>query len=366
MGKLNMRVTICGNTGQRTGLMDGQTYRTRLVHEELARRLGQESVGLVDTSYMMRRPIRTVLAMKRGYDACDVFIVMPGSNGLYVFSYLLKKWRKRSAKPIHYLVVGGWLPKFLERHKRLRKFCESLDGLYVQTESMVHRLEALGLTNVRLLSNFRYFERQAPSSQLMPRDTGGPLKACFFSRVMKAKGVEAAMEACRRANKRAGKRIITLDIFGQVAKAFGDEFGKLRERYPEHEYRGVLPAENPYTTLREYDIMLFPTFYGGEGFPGAVLDAFIAGLPVIASDWLYNSEVIDDGRTGLLFKVNQVEELEARIHELVNNPDLLQTMKQNVKVEAQRYHTDVVFPRLLAQMKMTESRTDQAVQGANG
>ena len=30
--------------------------------------------------------------------------------------------------------------------------------------------------------------------------------------------------------------------------------------------------------------MLFPTYWHGEGFPGIVIDAFVAGLLVVATD----------------------------------------------------------------------------------
>jgi glycosyltransferase involved in cell wall biosynthesis len=47
--------------------------------------------------------------------------------------------------------------------------------------------------------------------------------------------------------------------------------------------------------LRDYFALLFPIYYIGEGFAGTAIDAFSAGVPVIASDWKYNSEVIKEG-----------------------------------------------------------------------
>mgnify|MGYP002239410386 CR=1 FL=1 len=60
-----------------------------------------------------------------------------------------------------------------------------------------------------------------------------------------------------------------------------------------------MKEETGYRTLCRYDIMLFPTYWYGEGFPGIVMDAYIAGLPLIASDWNINTEVITE-KTGII------------------------------------------------------------------
>ena len=51
--------------------------------------------------------------------------------------------------------------------------------------------------------------------------------------------------------------------------------------------------------------MIFPTYYVGEGFPGTIIDAFSSGIPDIATDWRYNSEIVQNGKTGYIYKLNQ-------------------------------------------------------------
>ncbi|MFR3494185.1 MAG: glycosyltransferase [Blautia sp.] len=50
-------------------------------------------------------------------------------------------------------------------------------------------------------------------------------------------------------------------------------------------YKGMVPFNQSTEVLKNYDALLFPTYYEGEGFAGTIIDAFAAGLPVIASDW---------------------------------------------------------------------------------
>ena len=55
--------------------------------------------------------------------------------------------------------------------------------------------------------------------------------------------------------------------------------------------------------------MLFPTFHPSEGIAGVIIDAYIAGLPVIASDWAHNPESVQDGKTGVLIATHDVDAL---------------------------------------------------------
>ena len=67
-----------------------------------------------------------------------------------------------------------------------------------------------------------------------------------------------------------------------------------------YEYRGVLQPDKVVPALRQYDALVFPSHYDGEGCPGILVEALSAGLPIIASDWKYNSEFVVNGDNGFL------------------------------------------------------------------
>ena len=46
--------------------------------------------------------------------------------------------------------------------------------------------------------------------------------------------------------------------------------------------------------------LVFPSHYDGEGCPGILVEALSASLPIIASDWKYNSEFVVNGDNGFL------------------------------------------------------------------
>lgn len=73
-------------------------------------------------------------------------------------------------------------------------------------------------------------------------------------------------------------------------------------------YRGVLQPNEVISTLQKYDALIFPSHYDGEGCPGILVEALSASLPIIASDWKYNSEFVKNGINGFLCGTFNVEE----------------------------------------------------------
>jgi HAD superfamily hydrolase (TIGR01549 family) len=70
--------------------------------------------------------------------------------------------------------------------------------------------------------------------------------------------------------------------------------------------------------LRAADVFVFPSRY--EGHPGALVEAMLAGLPVIASDIPVHRETIADGHTGLLVPVDDAAAWADAIRRLADSP----------------------------------------------
>jgi glycosyltransferase involved in cell wall biosynthesis len=86
--------------------------------------------------------------------------------------------------------------------------------------------------------------------------------------------------------------------------------------------------------------------YYGEGFPGAIIDSMIMGLPVIATDWNLNSEIVDDNKTGLIIEPNNIDALQDAIKTFVNNPLDLEIMKKRIIKKASLFHVNNVLEKL--------------------
>src|SRR5699024_4283984 len=80
--------------------------------------------------------------------------------------------------------------------------------------------------------------------------------------------------------------------------------------------------------LANYHLMLFPTRYFTEGSPGSVLDAYMAGIPVIATNWRYAAEFIEHNISGIITPFGREEDfINSTLGLLQNTNDLLKLKK---------------------------------------
>jgi glycosyltransferase involved in cell wall biosynthesis len=72
--------------------------------------------------------------------------------------------------------------------------------------------------------------------------------------------------------------------------------------------------------LRWADVLVLPSYV--EGIPRIVMEAFAAGVPVIASDIPGTRELVENMRTGLLVTPGEPEQITAALHTLADKSDL--------------------------------------------
>lgn len=338
------RLVVLGHFADDQPRVDGQIVRTRLVRSELAKRLGDSQVASVDTGQLSKLPAQTLLAIYQKLGQSVDVIMMPGERGLKWLLPLYLFWMKRYRFRLHYLAVGGWLPAYLESRPQDVRRLSACAGIYVQTRRMLSQLEALGLGNVSLLPNFRNF----PVARRLSVGSSTPLRLVYLSRVIPQKGLELAIRAIETVNREHTEPRLSLDIWGPVPDKHRDWFnGLMQRRSPMVRYRGVLAPEAIPDTLPDYSLMVFPTRYAGEGFPGVILDAFVSGLPVIASDWQDNGEFIHPGFNGLLFAAGDRQDLESKLRWILQHTSSVVAMGQAAASMADDYHVDRVFPDLI-------------------
>ena len=112
---------------------------------------------------------------------------------------------------------------------------------------------------------------------------------------MREKGIEDAVNAVVSVNTDLGVQAFSLDIYGQVDGAQLEWFESLQTKFPSYiRYDGLVPFDKSVDVLKDYFALLFPTYYEVEGFAGTLIDAYSAGVPVIASDWKYNAELVNE------------------------------------------------------------------------
>ncbi len=271
------------------------------------------------------------------------------SFGNYIFIRYVSKFFKN--KQLIFITIGGWLAEFIENNPKIKEPLMRFDSIYVQTETIQKKLYNLGFTNTSVMYNFSNFsllnlDHRSTNVNENPIKTNRDVNnIVFFSFIKQEKGVKTAVEAVNEVNQFKIK--YNLDFIGPVDEKYRHEFCNLIQNNPYINYKGfVKKEEDILNTLENYDLMIFPTYYEGEGFPTVIVEAFAAGLPVVASDWKYNSEIIENGKTGMLFKSRNVESLTNALNYLYDNRQCIQQMKKHVLKEAYKYHINNVLKPL--------------------
>lgn len=342
------RVCIIGHFGHGENLLNGQTVKTKIVTKEIVKELGKKEVSCIDTHGGVKALIsafrHALIALKYHKN----IIIMPAENGLRIFAPLLVLLNLLFHRKLHYVVIGGWLPEFLKKRKKLTKALMSFDGIYVETNTMKKALEAQGFNNVYVMPNFKDLNI-LKESELVYHHTE-PYRLCTFSRVMKEKGIEDAVNAVKTVNEHFGRIVYTLDIYGQVDSAQTEWFNELKSTFPLYiKYGEFVPFDKSVEVLKNYFALLFPTYYEGEGFAGTLLDAMAAGVPVIASDWRYNPEIVNE-KTGYVYPVHDNHAFVTTLISVGNNSDLLLSKKSDCLKEAEKYRAENVIQCLTSKL----------------
>ena len=275
-------------------------------------------------------------------------IISAATNSVYKLIKLIRIFPRKGIA--YYFVVGGNFAQCMHNGRYSSEPYKLFTKIFVQGKQMVNSLQESGLTNVEYLPNFRSFPGSAGEV-----DYNGILgahrviKLVFVSRIHESKGVFLLLNAMEQANtKNYLLDRYTVEFWGPIDHTIEAHFRSRLESLPNAHYMGVLDTQSVhgYSTLSQYDAMIFPTHWVGEGFPGVVIDAFVAGLPILASKWNLNTEIIEDGVLGILFEPKDETALVQALVRVINDPELLRAMSHRCKEESLKYHTDSVLGRI--------------------
>ena len=330
------KIGICGHFGGDNEFYDGQTVKTKTITEELITKLGKNNIKIVDTYGWKKRSVSFFLECALLAKDCENVIIFPAHNGVKILVPLFNCINKIFNRKLYYIVIGGWLPDLIKNNKIVSKNLKSFNRIYVETNIMIEKLKEQGFSNVEYLPNFKRL-KTIDDKQLNYKQEK-IYKLCTFSRVIKEKGIEDAIKSIENINSAVKENIYTLDIYGPIEESYKKEFEKLESKFPEYiKYKGTIEYGKSVETLKDYYLLLFPTLFKTEGIPGTIIDAYSAGIPVIAARWNSYSDIIDENKTGLTFELGNTEELIEILKIAYKNPKKINDMKLNCLKKAKQY-----------------------------
>lgn len=175
------------------------------------------------------------------------------------------------------------------------------------------------------------------------RTASSMLRVGFLGSLMVSKAPHVLLEAFRDLPPGAA----TLEIVGAPAAYHGDDSYRdcLRPLLNQSgvSLRGPVTHDAVPDVLAGFDVLVMPSIWPETS--GLVIqEAFLAGVPVVASRIGGIPEVITDGVNGLLIEPGSREALERALRRLLYEPDLLPTLRRGIP-EVRTIAQDVTFTR---------------------
>lgn len=338
-----MRIGVLGHFARNTDLCDGQTVKTRNVEKALMAEA--QEIITVDSYRWKKRPFSFLFSIIKLVKKSDVIVMLPDAGGIKVYPYVINLFSTKN-KVKMYSVVGAWLPSFLKNNKRIGNQLKKFNYILVETQTLQNQLKEQGFSNTVIVPNFK--DISPINEEEINLDFEYPLSFCIFSRVMKEKGVTDAVYACDRLNKEVGKNVCALDVYGPIQEEYKTEFSELCEQYASVvRYKGVINPSQSVEVLRNYYMLLFPTLFYTEGIPGTVIDAFSAGIPVLASEWESYRDVLSE-KDSVTYRFKDTEELYKQLRYCTENIDTINAYRKECLRSAEKFSMNAAIKKIWA------------------
>ena len=214
---------------------------------------------------------------------------------------------KTYLRPIAYR-LGGWLIT------RPQSF------VFAISAKAVRQFEKIGFKADHVFP-FGYFVPEA-MRQLKPQVEStymlGPLRLVFVGSLISRKGLAVLVEAIVKLNRQG--LIATLDLYGS-----GDPSAFISQS--EHvQFKGLIPFGEVQPIIAAYDILILPSLHDGWGV--VVNEALLQGVPVIASDAVGASTLIEVSGAGAIFTSGDSSQLASILSAVAHNPSTLKQWQE--------------------------------------
>ena len=341
----HLRILVLGYFANTTKRLDGQIAKTKEIYNLISiHNKDKWQLDCFDTELFKYKKWAVIILFLKLL-LCDRLIYLPGQNNLRKFGKLLYYYQRLRNFSVIYIGIGGWLVDFLVQNPSYVKIFRRYTSIMVENSSVVENLKSVyNFTNAICVPNFR-IHNYIPQ---LNNSNARKFRIVFMSRIMRDKGIDTVFAIIENLKEYGFLEKVELMFYGPLSKKKEEQlyFEENLAKYNNVQYGGVLQMNDIYITLNKYDVMLFPSRYEGEGFPGAILDAFISGIPVIASNWKYNSSIIQSGYNGIICSHNDIQEYIDALKILMLDKEILLKMKVNAYESSQKYSSDEVWKEL--------------------
>lgn len=223
-------------------------------------------------------------------------------------------------------LMSALMARTLQLHQKRRTWASRVDKYITATEFTRQKFVQAGISPERIAVKPHF----VASPAVQPASKGYSL---YAGRLSPEKGVDVLLRAWEQVDD------VPLFIIGDgPLKSF------LEKEIADKNLRqvrllGYVPAEEYSEKLRGAAVLIVPSVCY-ENFPRIIVEAYAQGIPVLASRLGSMAEIVDDGKTGMLFAPGDAADLARKVRALFAAPDQLQAMGRGAQAKFQGEYTE--------------------------
>ena len=321
----------CLNTSKEK--FDGERIKCTLIYESLKKFVDLSVINL--SVHKIFNTLRIFLKSLFGKKKYDYIVISKDAHGANIIQKILKLSGYPFNKVIYFEIGPFLYDRILNSSIKKETFIKDR-LIVVETPSMKEELESLGFERISVFPNFKPIIDVPFIEMKYPKES---LDLVFLSRIEESKGIYDLIDCLTELNKE--KIRFNLDVYGRPqSDAEEKHIRELEQKYSFVQYFGMMEVGSfeSYRTLSRYDLHVFPTKYR-EGFPGSIIDFFIAGVPTLSSSFARAHEILSNNDS-IIYEQGNNNDLKLKLLDVYNNQSQLTKLRKNSYSLREKYSVE--------------------------
>lgn len=221
----------------------------------------------------------------------------------------------------------GQVRALKERPGFIRERMRGADHIVAYTHLMKDILARNGIGEGKVEVSHYGIDTKRIEGRGAEEEPGGTLRIGFIGTLAPHKGCDTLIEAV---TKMKGQDV-KLDIYGNLErfKPFIRKMRRISEGDGRVNFAGPFQREKVGEVFGSLDVLVVPSRWY-ENQPGVILEAFASGMPVVATDLGGMSEFVHHEKNGLLFALDDPDDLARQLTRLAEEPGLMRTLRRGI------------------------------------
>jgi len=215
------------------------------------------------------------------------------------------------------------------RRETLMKALAAADVVVCPSQFLMNLFRTFGFNMSKSIYVLYGLKHPPTGKQPSPRPPDGTLRLGYVGQIKPHKGVDLLLDTVMRLLDEG--KAISLTLWGSSsgAESYGKEMRQRTLAYPAIQWKGSYSSDQLWDVLGEFDTVVVPSRWY-ENNPTVILESFLMRIPVIATKLGSMPELVKSEKSGLVFELNDANDLNRSINRLLDEPDLLERLRAGI------------------------------------